>query len=120
MKRAEQIRLLEELMEKVASGTNVSSGVTLKNPSKSYWCPELAEREWKTFFRNHPQIIGMSGDLPERGSFFTLDDFGAPVLATRDAGGEFHAFVNSCRHRGAMVETREKGQCQRFTCPFHG
>ncbi|MDA0823428.1 MAG: aromatic ring-hydroxylating dioxygenase subunit alpha [Proteobacteria bacterium] len=120
MKHADQVRLLEELMDKVVSGTNVNSGVTLKNPTKSYWCPELAEREWQTFFRSHPQIIGMSGDLPERGSFFTLDDFGAPILATRDAAGEFHAFVNSCRHRGAMVETREKGECQRFACPFHG
>jgi phenylpropionate dioxygenase-like ring-hydroxylating dioxygenase large terminal subunit len=120
MRHVEQVRVLEELMERVAAGSNVNSGVTLKNPTKSYWCPELAAREWQTFFRGHPQIIGMSGDLPHAGSFFTLDDFGAAILATRDHNGLFHAFLNSCRHRGAMVETREKGECQRFSCPFHG
>ena len=48
-----------------------------------------------------------------------MDDLGLPILATRDADGEFRAFVNSCRHRGAIVETEERGTKRRFTCPFH-
>ena len=95
-------------------------GVTLKNPTLSYRCPDIAAREWQTFFREHPQIVGMSGDLPEKGNFFTLDDFGTPVLVTRDKDGRFHAFVNACRHRGAMVETEEKGKRNGFSCRFHG
>jgi nitrite reductase/ring-hydroxylating ferredoxin subunit len=66
-----------------------------------------------------PQLLGMSGDLPAPGSFLTNRDHGTPILATRDADGSFRAFVNSCRHRGAVVETEERGTKRRFTCPFH-
>ena len=34
----------------------------------------------------------------------TSQDFGTPVLATRDADGQFRAFVNVCRHRGVLLE----------------
>jgi phenylpropionate dioxygenase-like ring-hydroxylating dioxygenase large terminal subunit len=40
-------------------------------------------------------------------------------LATRDHDGSFKAFVNSCRHRGVIVETEERGTARRFSCPFH-
>jgi hypothetical protein len=69
MKHAEQVRLLEELLKKIDAGINANADPTLKNPTLSYRCPDIAAREWQTFFREHPQIVGMSGDLPERGSF---------------------------------------------------
>ena len=56
-------------------------------PTAVYTCPEQAAREWQLFFQEHPQLIGLSGDLPEPGSYVSLDDFGIPVLATRDAFG---------------------------------
>lgn len=43
----------------------------------------------------------------------------SPILATRDERGVFRAFLNSCRHRGALVENEERGTRRRFTCPFH-
>lgn len=48
-----------------------------------------------------------------------MDDFGVPVLATRDASGEFHAFLNACRHRSVKVATEARGQKGIFVCPFH-
>ena len=41
-------------------------------------------------------IIGLSGDLPEPGSYFTVDDFGVPVLMIRSRDGRFRAFLNAC------------------------
>ena len=41
------------------------------------------------------------------------------MLATRDKDGQFRAFVNACRHRGAQVATEERGEASRFICPFH-
>ena len=84
-----------------------------------YTDPARAERERNEFFLSTPQCVGMSGDLPEAGSFLTHDDLGVPILATRDADGHFRAFVNSCRHRGVVVETEARGTKRRFTCPFH-
>ena len=59
-----------------------------------------------------------SGDLPQVGSFFTNNEYGIPILATRDQSGCFRAFVNACRHR----ERSWSQSCaakRRFTCPFH-
>ncbi len=38
---------------------------------------------------------------------------------TRDAEGSFHAFLNTCRHRGMQVVADGRGTKSRFTCPFH-
>ncbi|MFT6047248.1 MAG: phenylpropionate dioxygenase-like ring-hydroxylating dioxygenase large terminal subunit [Arenicella sp.] len=72
-------------------------------PTSSYVYPDWADKGWTSLFRQHPQMIGLSSDLPEPGSVFTLDDFGASVFATRDKQGQFHTFVNACRHRGLRV-----------------
>ncbi len=119
MQHATQVRILRELMSQLDEKRNVDAGVQYRLPTSDYVCPDLAGREWQSFFREHPQLIGLSGDLPETGSFFTVDDFGAPVLATRAADGRFRAFLNACRHRGARVAQSPRGKAERFSCPFH-
>ncbi len=119
MEKQEQIRLLKQLMQRLDEGTNVDAGGQRRNPSSAYTCPDLARKEWEAFFRNYPQVIGLSGDLPERGSFMTCSDFGVPVLAVRDGAGDFRAFLNVCRHRGVLLESEDHGKRSRFTCPFH-
>ena len=119
MEKQEQVRLVRQLMQRLDDGTTVDAGVVLRNASSVYTSPELAGREWQTFFREYPQVIGLSGDLPERGSFMTLSDFCVPVLAVRDDTGEFRAFLNVCRHRGVVVEGEAHGKRSRFSCPFH-
>ena len=119
MRKEEQVRLIEALMAKLDSGTTVDAGCQVRNPVSAYTCPELAEREWQTFFSNYPQVVGLSADLPGPGSFLTCHDFGKPILCTRDEQGAFRAFLNVCRHRGAIVESEARGEKQRFNCPFH-
>jgi phenylpropionate dioxygenase-like ring-hydroxylating dioxygenase large terminal subunit len=119
MRRDEQRRLIKELLTRLDSGTTVDAGGVRRNPTSVYVEPALAEQEWQAFFRSHPQLVGLSGDLPEPGSFVTTSDFGLPVLAVRDSDGGFRAFVNACRHRGALVVTEERGRSRRFSCPFH-
>ena len=119
MEHALQVKILKQLMQQLDEGKNIDAGVQYTMPTTSYVCPDLAAQEWDTFFQGHPQLIGLSGELPEPGSFLTLDNFGTPVLATRDKNGEFHAFLNACRHRSAKVASEERGQKSMFTCPFH-
>ncbi len=119
MKHAVQVRLIEEMLGRLDAGTNIDEGGIRRNPTSSYTDRDLATREWETFFRHHPQIIGLSGDLPEPGSYFTLNDFGVPVIASREQDGTFVAMVNACRHRGALVVEEERGAARRFTCKFH-
>jgi phenylpropionate dioxygenase-like ring-hydroxylating dioxygenase large terminal subunit len=120
MQQAEQIRVLKQLMTHLDAGTNVDAGGIRRNPSRVYTDPELAEQEWQRFFRSHPQVVGMSADLPEPGHFFTRSDFGLPLLATRDPEGRFRAFANVCRHRGAVVAREGRGRKKAFSCLFHG
>ena len=120
MKQSERIRILKELLRQVESGVNVDAGVQLRNPTDAYVDAERAAREWQVLFREHPQLVGLSGDLPEPGAYLSLDDFGVPVLATRDADGEFRAFLNACRHRGTRLVEARRGEARRFVCPFHG
>ncbi|MEL6982894.1 MAG: aromatic ring-hydroxylating dioxygenase subunit alpha [Actinomycetota bacterium] len=119
MEHTEQISQIKTLLARLDSDTNVDAGGLRRNPTEVYVDPDLADREWTSFFQGHPQLIGLSGDLPGPGSFMTMDDLGLPVLATRDQDGRFRAFVNACRHRGVILEQRRRGTARRFTCSFH-
>jgi len=119
MKHAEQVRLMKQLLAHIDAGTTVDAGVIRRIPTSTYTDPEQAEQERKRFFLGTPQCVGLSGDLAEAGAFLTNNDLGIPILATRDTEGRFQAFINSCRHRGAIVETEPRGVKRRFSCPFH-
>ena len=119
MKQETQISILKELMRQIDSGKNADAGVQYKVPTSIYADRELASQEWDQFYQNHPQMIGLSGDLPEPNSFLTMNDFDVPVIATRDASGAFRAFLNVCRHRATRVETEARGKRKLFVCPFH-
>lgn len=119
MERETELEILAELLGQLDTGRNVDAGVRYRVPTRSYVDPALAGREWRTFFQGHPQLVGLTGDLPEPGGFFTTDNFGTPVLATRDDHGRFRAFLNACRHRGVRVANAARGSQRRFMCPFH-
>jgi len=119
MHHPEQVRVIEGLMAHLDNDTNVDAGVQLRNPVTAYTCEDRARKEWKAFFQAYPHALGLSGDLPEPGSFFTSSDLGKPILCTRDEGGTFRAFLNVCRHRGTIVESEARGKKKLFVCPFH-
>lgn len=119
MQKEEQIRVIQGLMEHLDKGTNVDAGGQVRNPVSSYTDTEIAAREWKEFFMDYPQLLGLSADLPEPGCFFTTEDLGKPVLCTRDQKGVFNAFLNVCSHRGTRVEPEKRGKKTIFSCPFH-
>lgn len=70
--------------------------------------------------RRHPQAVAPASALAHRGSWWSGDVLGVPLLITRDGGGTLHAFINVCRHRGARVVAAGEG-CgrERFSCPYH-
>ncbi|MEQ8692442.1 MAG: SRPBCC family protein [Pseudomonadales bacterium] len=119
MQHSTQVAILKELMAQLDAGKNIDAGVQYKMPTTAYVCPDIAAQERASFFRNHPQLIGLSGDLPNPGSYLTMDDFGVPILATRDKSGQFHAFLNACRHRSVRVANEDRGTKAVFMCPFH-
>ena len=120
MKQEHQVALINRMLGLLDADDTDRTDVMLQSPASAFTCKDLAAREWATFFQGHPQILGLSADLPKPGSFLTNNDLGVPILATRDKTGKFRAFVNSCRHRGATVVRDARGEGSRFSCIFHG
>ena len=83
MLREEQLRLLKGLISHLDNKTNINAGGILKTPADTYISEERFEMEWSDFFLNHPQILGLSGDLPKPGTYVTTEDFGVPIIAVR-------------------------------------
>jgi phenylpropionate dioxygenase-like ring-hydroxylating dioxygenase large terminal subunit len=91
-----------------------------RNPVSDYTCPQQAALEAQLFFREHPLVMGLTGDLPKPGDYLTNDLAGPPVLLVRGDDGKVNAFLNVCRHRGAKVAQGCGGGKKVFTCPYHG
>lgn len=119
MKQSTQVEIIRELIHQMDTQTTCDAGRIVVNPANVYTDEALAKREWTAFFEQHPQVIGLSPELPRPGSYFTNSDLGMPILATRDQSGKFHAFINACRHRGSMLTDEARGEKSRFVCPFH-
>lgn len=70
-------------------------------------------------FRRHWHCLAHQSVIPNPGNFelFRLGD--EQVILTHSADGTIHALLNVCRHRGAEVCTKEKGNAKFFVCPYH-
>src|SRR3546814_20428348 len=45
---------------------------------------------------------------------------GRPMRFTRDKEDRYHALINTCPHRGAVVCHERKGSAPAFQCMYHG
>lgn len=69
--------------------------------------------------RGFPVAVAREEDVPQVGDFVTYDVAGASVLVARGKDGQLRAFLNVCRHRGAILETEPKGNAKAFICRYH-
>jgi phenylpropionate dioxygenase-like ring-hydroxylating dioxygenase large terminal subunit len=90
-------------------------------PVENYFSAEVREREVERLFRSMPLIVGHAGELPP-GHVLAHDEYGVPMLLTRDADGRFRAFLNVCRHRGMrLVDAGSQALAKAsIVCPYHG
>ncbi|MBN8812647.1 MULTISPECIES: Rieske 2Fe-2S domain-containing protein [Sphingomonadaceae] len=80
----------------------------------------LFELEMKHIFEGNWVYLAHESQIPEPNDYFTTSIGRQPIVITRDKGGELHAVINACAHRGAMLCRRKHGNKGSFTCPFHG
>lgn len=64
--------------------------------------------------------VGHASELKQSNDFVTRKVAGRPVIFNRDMKGDFHCFLNTCRHRGALVCTEREGSRRAFRCVYHG
>lgn len=84
-----------------------------------YMDASVFQRDMERILRRHWHCAGHAGAIANAGDFFTVDLEQESVVLARDQGGEVHAFLNVCRHRGAEVCTEKSGNTKFFVCPYH-
>jgi len=87
-------------------------------PWSWYTDPAVLRLEQERIFRRSWQYVGHAGDVAEAGSFRATRAGDVPVVLVRDVDGTLRAFVNVCRHRGAIV-CDGSGTRSTLQCPYH-
>src|SRR5690348_2472992 len=84
-----------------------------------YMEPSVFELDMERIFRRHWHCVGHVSQIPTPGDFVTINFEQEQIILSRDEAGEVHAFLNTCRHRGARVCNAKSGNARYFVCPYH-
>jgi phenylpropionate dioxygenase-like ring-hydroxylating dioxygenase large terminal subunit len=96
-----------------------SEGAT-RVPYWVYQDQDLYREEQSRIWRGDTwSYLCLEAELPEPKTFVTTFVGDMPVVVTRDARGELHAWENRCAHRGALVCMQPRGIAERFSCIYH-
>lgn len=95
-----------------------SDGVFQIDPS-AFVDPELFELEIAAIFERTWIFLALESQLRQPNDYVTSRIGRTPVLVTRDRGGDIRAFLNLCRHKGALLCSREEGNSPVHVCPYH-
>ena len=82
--------------------------------------PEIFELEMRYIFEGTWIFLGLASQAPDPHDYFTAWIGRQPVVVSRDAHGVLHAFLNTCRHRGALVCQHARGNAKYHVCAYHG
>ncbi len=116
----ESYELVRRALEHYVNKGTDQAPSTMEVPIGYYADAERFDHEVKRIFRRVPLALALSLELPKAGSYRSLMVMDTPVLLTRDGEGTVRAFLNVCRHRGAVICEEGSGEAKRFTCPYHG
>jgi phenylpropionate dioxygenase-like ring-hydroxylating dioxygenase large terminal subunit len=132
--KADEIRSLWQQAQQTVAGTRTQRGEAATWPVARYLDPARLEQE-RAALRRLPHAIGPASRLRSGGDWFTAELLGVPILAACGDDGIVRAFINVCRHRGALVAAMPADATasaasptpppacgsgrQRFVCPYH-
>jgi len=89
-------------------------------PYRMFSDPENYSEELARIFLGPTwQFLALARDIPQPGDFTTTFLGETPVIVTRGLGGEIHAMVNRCAHRGNLVCLKRRGHAENLTCVYH-
>jgi Rieske 2Fe-2S family protein len=101
--------------------TTAPSSVFLPTlPGRYYTDPAIFEREMRDIFSRQWLYACRAQDVPAPGRFVRVTIANENVIVVRGRDQELRAFLNVCRHRGAMLCTAGSGEVGRsIRCPYH-
>ena len=119
MSRAQLIEMARRNMAHVNAGTINQEPDVLRVPATNYYDQDRWQAEMAAVFKRMPLMLALSCEMPAPGDFKTMNVARVPLLLVRQEDGTVRALVNSCSHRGAVIELAGSGNAKRFTCPYH-
>jgi benzoate/toluate 1,2-dioxygenase alpha subunit/2,4,5-trichlorophenoxyacetic acid oxygenase 1 len=81
---------------------------------------EIFQQELRLVFGRTWNFLALASQLPKPNDFISTWIAQTPVLVTRNQTGSVGAFLNACRHKGAMLTRSECGNAAVHICPYHG
>ena len=105
---------------RAVAGEEVQRGAPSTSPVARYRDPSRHMREVSAL-RRLPHAVAPASRLASPGDWLSTRLLDVPVLVTRGDDGVLRAFINVCRHRGALVAPIEAcgAARSRFVCPYH-
>ena len=89
-------------------------------PREIYDSPDLLPLELEKLFRGPVwHAVAHRAEIPAPLDFKTTYVGDVPIIVNHGQDGAVRAFLNSCAHRGTMVEPRLRGKAPAFHCPYH-
>jgi Rieske 2Fe-2S family protein len=102
------------------STTSLPESLIATLPGSYYTDDNIFALEQQRVFEQMWFCAARSSDLPNPGSFRTVQVGRESVLISRNRSGGVRAFFNVCRHRGAKLCVDETGETKRaFQCMYH-
>ena len=82
--------------------------------------PDVFALEMARLFEGGWVFVAHASQLPAPHDYLTTTIGRQPVVVMRDARGSLGAFLNSCRHKGAVVCHHARGNRKLHVCRYHG
>lgn len=109
--------LTHDLLESLESSTRDVNEACLL-PAELYTSEEFFGFELDAIFHHDWLCVGRVDQVPEPGDWYAFDIVDEPLLVVRDKSGAVQVMSAVCQHRG-MVVAEGRGNCSKFTCPYH-
>lgn len=88
-------------------------------PPAAYTSAEWFQRELRDLFAKTWLLAGLERDVPNPGDFLTAQAGTEPLVVIRQRDGSLRAFLNICRHRGAMLLHGTGSISSGISCFYH-
>lgn len=84
-----------------------------------YTDPEIFDEEMERIFKTTWVWVAHDSQVPNKNDWITTHVGQEPVIVNRDKNGTVRVMLNRCRHRGATICEKKKGNSPGFVCPYH-
>ena len=108
------------LADALARGEAAMGERIVRLPASSYVDAHRFVAEKERLFERFPLLLGPSALLPHPNQAVIHDDYGVPLIISRDGDGHVRVFANVCRHRGTrLLDAAGPVPATRIVCPYH-